>query len=203
MKRFLSLILVAFMAVTLHGESVNAIVKKLKGKVEYAEPGSKDLKPLKEGALLPTGTTVKTGADGEVFVTVMSGVGMRIGENSSVVMGQMEFATETPKDTLTAKDSTTPKDAKGKVTKRKAQIDLDEGTISTLLDDSEPEATDFKIKTPQGTAAARGTFYGVNVSGGQTFVQVKEGTVGYIPLAEDNAANTTSPATPEEKDKGK
>ena len=55
---------------------------------------------------------------------------------------------------------------------------LSSGTISALLDHRDPEATDFKIETPQGSAAARGTFYGVSVVDDQTFVSVKEGKVG-------------------------
>jgi hypothetical protein len=34
------------------------------------------------------------------------------------------------------------------------------------------------VKTPQGVAAARGTFYGVTVKDGQTYVAVKHGKVG-------------------------
>ena len=40
--------------------------------------------------------------------------------------------------------------------------------------------TDFKIQTPQGVAAARGTFYAVSVVHGKTFVSVDPGKVGLM-----------------------
>jgi len=68
---------------------------------------------------------------------------------------------------------------------RKARVNLTSGTVSALLDKRNPKATDFRIETPQGSAAARGTFYGVSVTDGQTFVSVKEGKVGVAEKPKD------------------
>jgi hypothetical protein len=46
---------------------------------------------------------------------------------------------------------------------------------------------DFKIKTPSGVAAARGTFYSVVVEKGKGFVQTESGEVQIIPLAQYEA----------------
>ena len=58
------------------------------------------------------------------------------------------------------------------------------------------------MKTPQGSAAARGTFYGVTVKNGQTFYKVQEGKVGIAANIEPDkkkaGAQSTQgkPATP-------
>jgi len=63
------------------------------------------------------------------------------------------------------------------VTQRAANLQLTSGVISALIDPSTPKITDFQVQTPEGAAAARGTFYAVLVYNGKTYVGVKEGHV--------------------------
>ena len=163
-KNILSVTLISIVAgaFTLSAEPVKATVQSVKGDVKFAMPGSIFFKKLKGGSTLSSGSIIKTGAGAEAIVSVTPGAAIRIDENTTVAISDMEFE---------KKD--------GKVTKRAANIQLSEGTLSSLLDSKNPEATDFRVKTPQGTAAARGTFYGVSVVDGQTFVKVEEGKVGF------------------------
>ena len=56
-------------------------------------------------------------------------------------------------------------------------MQLTTGVVSALIDPSTPKITDFQVQTPEGAAAARGTFYAVLVYHGKTYVGVKEGKV--------------------------
>ena len=51
----------------------------------------------------------------------------------------------------------------GDVTQRQAVLQLQSGVVSALIDPSTPKITDFQVQTPEGAAAARGTFYAVLV----------------------------------------
>ena len=86
---------------------------------------------------------------------------MRVGPDTQMTINELDF-----------------EKAGEKVIKRKALLDLKTGTVSALIENNTPDATDFKIKTPQGIAAARGTFYGVTVVDGKSHVAVEEGKVG-------------------------
>ena len=56
--------------------------------------------------------------------------------------------------------------------------------VSALIDPSTPKVTDFQVATPEGAAAARGTFFAVLVYHGKTYVGVKEGKVGAVATEE-------------------
>ena len=145
----------------LYAEKQEATVKQIKRWAEYALPGSDNFKSLKPTTVLPDGSKVRTGEGAEVIINVVSGAAMRLDADTQVQFNDMEF-----------------EKIDNQVKKRKARISIDKGTASALLKEDAPEQTDFRIETPQGTAAARGTFYGVSVVDGQTFISVKEGKVG-------------------------
>jgi hypothetical protein len=141
---------------------VKGKVQSLKGSVEFAEPGSSKFQPLKEGMEILPGSTVVTKKASEAVIVTVPGAAIQVAENTEVVLQMMYFE---------------PGAAKG-IKDRKTLVDLKKGTISALIDPKKSPQTDFRIKTPQGVAAARGTFYGVTVKNGQTFVAVKHGKVG-------------------------
>jgi hypothetical protein len=74
----------------------------------------------------------------------------------------------------------------------KVLLDLKNGTMGALVKPEVKGKMDFRIKTPSGVAAARGTFYSVAVENGKGYVQTKEGEVVVIPL-EQAAANPDKP----------
>ena len=133
-----------------------AHVTSVSGKVTYTTPGSAEPAPLTAGTEIPIGSRVRTGSNGTAVVVVVSGAAMQISENSDVSIDAMSSDTA----------------------KRKALVTLKTGTVSALIDPKRSKQTDFKIQTPQGVAAARGTFYGVTVQKGKTYVGVKKGKVG-------------------------
>lgn len=163
------------LACAAYAAPMEAQVKSVEGWAEYALPGEDVFQPLRPTTKLPHGSRVRTAEGATVIVRVVPGAAMKIAENTTVTIDGMEFEKQGDQ-----------------VKKRKARISLDAGTVSALLDHRDPEATDFRIETPQGSAAARGTFYGVSVVDGQTFVSVKEGKVGVARKEAD-----TSEAKPE------
>jgi hypothetical protein len=160
--------LAAFATVLLGGTGLAedmARISSVSGQVSYAASEGADFKPLKAGAEIPTGSRIKTGKDGTAVVIVVSGAAMQVGENSDLTIEEMR-STEA---------------------KRKALVSLKSGTVSALIDPKRSKQTDFKIQTPQGVAAARGTFYGVTVKKGKTYVGVKKGKVGVAHTTKDGA----------------
>lgn len=163
LKHTLTLFFLVFGVVLIaDAKPVKAKVRTVSGPVEFATPQSNQFNPLQPGMLLSAGSKIRTGAGAEAILTVTPGAALLIAENTDITLDEMAFD-----------------QAGSKVTERKARIDLTNGTISTLIDKGDPEVTDFRINTPQGSAAARGTFYGVTVKDGQTFIKVEEGKVGF------------------------
>ena len=114
---------------------------------------------VKAGDKVAVGGTVKTGAGARAVVVITPRSAIRVAENSEVVI---EEVTET----------STPK---------RVMLDLKSGSRGALLKPNAAGEMDFKIRTPSGIAAARGTFYAVVVENGKGFAQVKEGRVEIIP----------------------
>jgi hypothetical protein len=156
---------------SIQAAKVDGTAKSVSGKVEFTAPGSTQFSPLKVGQILPVGSVIKTAADGVAIIVTVPGAAVRIGPDSTLAITEMDF-----------------EKTGEKITKRKATLDLKSGTLSALIEHNTPDATDFKIKTPQGIAAARGTFYGVTVVDGKTHVAVQEGKVGIKELKEVSAA---------------
>jgi len=147
-------------ALAVQAASVNASVFSVSGTAEFAGPGSSSYAPLKKGQSLEIGSTVRTGDNGVAVLVTTPGSAIQVGNNSIVKLNELAFAK-----------------SGSSVTERKATLQLTSGVVSALIDPSTPKITDFKIQTPQGAAAARGTFYAVLVYNGKTYVGVKEGKV--------------------------
>jgi len=152
--------LVLLSAVTLQAAQVSAKVFSVSGTAEFAGPGSSSYAPLQKGQLLPVGSTVRTGDDGVAVLVTTPGSAVQVGNGSILKINELAFA-----------------QTGGAVTQRTAVLQLNTGVVSALIDPRTPKVTDFKIQTPQGAAAARGTFYAVLVYQGKTYVGVKEGHV--------------------------
>lgn len=147
-----------------------ARVSSVSGTVTYAATGAGSFSPLTAGAEIPIGSRVRTGSDGTAVIVVVSGAAMQVSENSDVTIEAMS----------------------SDAAKRKALVSLRTGTVSALIDPKRSKQTDFKIQTPQGVAAARGTFYGVTVQKGKTYVGVKKGKVGVAHTPKVGSQNLVS-----------
>ena len=140
---------------------VKAVVKSVSGTVEFAPPGSTTFSALQKGQELAIGSTVRTGDDGKAVIMTTPGTAIEVGNGSNLKFTELAYA----------KSGST-------VTQQKAHLELTTGVVSALIDHNTPKVTDFSIQTPQGAAAARGTFYAVYVIHGKTYVGVKNGKVG-------------------------
>jgi len=149
-----------FPAAILHAATVDAKVFSVSGTVEFAGPGSSSFAPLKKGDTLAIGSTVRTGDNGIAVLVTTPGSAIQLGNNSVLKINKLAFAK-----------------SGSDVTQRAANLQLTSGVISALIDPSTPKITDFQVQTPEGAAAARGTFYAVLVYNGKTYVGVKEGHV--------------------------
>ena len=159
----LAVVLLGLGATTLRAETVKALVESVQGTVEFAPPGSSAFAALKKGQELPVGTTIRTGSDGTADIITTPGSAIHVGNGSNLRLNALAFA----------KSGST-------VTQRQAHLQLTSGVVSALIDPSTPKITDFQVQTPEGSAAARGTFYAVMVVHGKTYVSVERGKVGAI-----------------------
>ena len=150
----------ALTSAVVHAAPVSAVVYSVSGNAEAAGPGSSSYAPLKKSQILPIGSTVRTGDNGTAILVLTKGSAIQVGNSSVVKINALAFA-----------------QSGGNVTQRQAVVNLQTGVVSALIDHSTPNITDFRIQTPQGAAAARGTFYAVLVYNGKTYVGVKEGKV--------------------------
>ncbi len=159
-KNCLILVILASMLISAHAAN-EARVSSVSGDVKYQLPSSNQFLPLKVNQKLPPGTTIKAGANSNAIIVTVPGAALNVAENTTVTLSELEFNPNTTEGS-----------------QRKTLVDLKSGTVSALIDKNISSKTDFRIKTPQGTASARGTFYGVTYDGKQTYVAVKEGKVG-------------------------
>lgn len=115
--------------------------------------------PVNRGDKITVGTTIKTGPDSRAVVVITPRSAIRVSANSEVVVELVDEAAS-PKQVV---------------------IDVKDGSLGALLKPGAADELDFKVKTPTGVAAARGTFYSVVVKDGKGYAQVKEGRVEVIP----------------------
>jgi hypothetical protein len=149
-----------FSTLGLHAAAVSASVFSVSGTAEFAGPGSSSYAPLKKGQTLATGSTIRTGDDGIAVLVTTPGSAVQVGNDSVLKINELAFAK-----------------SGSDVTQREAHLQLTSGVVSALIDKSTPKITDFRVQTPEGAAAARGTFFAVLVYHGKTYVGVKEGKV--------------------------
>jgi hypothetical protein len=149
------------------------------GDVKVTPPGAGAAAPAKQGAVVKVGSTITTGNGARAVLVTTRQSAVRIAENSSVVVEELQDSEATPK----------------------VLLDLKNGSMGALIQPQAQTAMDFKIKTPSGVAAARGTFYSVAVEDGKGFVQVKEGKVAVTPKdAVQSAAPPSGTVTKAEGD---
>lgn len=130
-------------------------------KVTPADGGA--AQPLKAGDKVAVGSTVTTGADSRAVIVMTTQSAIRVAANSEVVINTLDNSATEPK----------------------VLLDLKNGSLGALLKPDAEVSMDFKIKTPSGIAAARGTFYAVVVEDGKGYAQVKEGKIELIPEQAD------------------
>ena len=131
------------------------------GDVTVIPSGGGAAVPLKAGDVVPVGATVKTGVGARAVIVMTPKAAIRVAESSEILI---ELVDQT-------------------VLPVAVVVDLKDGGLSALLKPDGPNELDFKVRTPSGVAAARGTLYSVAVKDGKGYAQVKEGRVEIVPNA--------------------
>jgi len=153
----LSLLILALPQIV-RADPVEATVSSIKGTVVVTDAAGKVVS-VAEGTKLATGDTVKTGADGTLGLTLTPGAGTVVMPNTEVKIATLDFT----------------KGADGS-NNRTVLLNLKNGDlISTLF--KKDGHSDFKVATPYGVAAAKGTTWGVAIQGGAVVVSVVNGVV--------------------------
>ena len=156
--------LTLFFLTSLQAAPESGTVTVAVGEVSAVGEEGADPTPVEKGDKVAVGTTIKTGDDSRAVVVITPRSAIRISANSEVVIETVDEEAS-PKDVL---------------------IDLKQGSLGALLKPNAAGELDFKVRTPSGVAAARGTFYSVAVKDGKGYAQVKEGRVEIIPNEEEN-----------------
>jgi hypothetical protein len=160
MKSFCCLLLMLVLCGQVIAADSSGVVSIAVGTVTLIPANGGAEVPLKVGDAVPVGSTVKTGAASRAVIKTTKQSAVRIAENSQAVMMELVDSDTTPK----------------------VLIDLKAGSLGALIQPQAQAAMDFKVKTPTGIAAARGTMYAVAVEDGKGFVKVEHGKVDVIPL---------------------
>jgi len=154
----------------------DAVVLQVTGSVMVQLPGQTTAVTLAEGAHIPQGATIITGANSEASIRPIGGVVSTIKADTTVQIEKLSVTTDN-----------------GTVSNQTALISLLSGNLVSTLDPSKKHINNYGVRTPKGVAAARGTIYGVHVdASGSTFATLS-GTVT-ITMA-DNRIITVSLGT--------
>tara|TARA_R110002096_G_scaffold27577_10_gene84207 strand:+ start:185 stop:706 length:522 start_codon:yes stop_codon:yes gene_type:complete len=149
----------------LGAEPVSGTVTVAVGEVNAVTEEGAKANPVEKGDKVAVGTTIKTGADSRAVIVITPRSAIRVGENSEVLIETIDV----------------------EATPSLVMIDVKDGSLGALLKPNTAGELDFRVRTPSGVAAARGTFYAVAVKDGKGFVQVKEGKVEVIPNEDADA----------------
>ncbi len=152
-----------------NGQPVQGLlVREVEGDVMYSTSGADPMEMLRNGVqaprlkpgdVIPAGAQIRTGPNSKVIATPFPGVAIQIQQNSSFGV---------PVSSLIQQNGNQKRQFEGYLTK---------GGVLSAIKGIPPQDIDFKIRTPQGVAAARGTVYGVYTMGNRTLVVSEEGTI--------------------------
>ena len=161
MNKQLSLILsAAFLAVGLpHAAKaiiIDAQVSSVTGKAYVLQPGSTARLELRPGMTLAPGSTVST-ETGSVGLQLMPGAVTILQPSTELAINRLDYEKKS--------DNTV---------RRSVLLDLKKGSVLSNL--QKTGASDFKIKTPYGVAAARGTTWAVDMTQTKVYDGVVEVT---------------------------
>jgi hypothetical protein len=197
MKRFLFLAAFALPhLVAPHGsaeQSVPLTIASATGQARIYLSGQSEPVLASAGSQVALGSELRTGENGEITLIVFPRLAITLKPGTRLRVEERTLAPD--RETSSA------------------LIDLPEGRIVVLL--SDPPAgqsaaeIDLQIRTPQGIARPRGTFYAVLVKEGKSYLAVREGMVGLeqfqpleteaptvqetLPVRDYGVSTTTSP----------
>lgn len=150
--------LLLFTATALLGQ--NATVMRMTGakSAMVLLPDATDETPLKEGQQVPVGALITVGDGTKLFLRTFTGA-ITTAEPGTVFMIEEVKANDDGTETT--------------------RIELRGGDIVANLDPTKKGIHDYRVRTPKGVAAARGTTYTVSVAGLNVVVTVSGGEVSF------------------------
>jgi biopolymer transport protein ExbD len=130
-------------------------IREPQGDVEVALPSAPaSFTPAGDGMALPNGSVVKTGTDG----------------TAAVLFGGVNSARLIPNSEAAVQQTVAP-------TSRTTEIDLTKGAVFSKVGKQDGVTQDYKVHTPFGVAAARGTDFVTVAMPARTDVWIAQGTV--------------------------
>lgn len=121
--------------------------------------------PLTAGMKVAQGSTITTGADGDVYLESHAGYVTSIKHDSVVAVDEISVTTEG-----------------GQVKEERTMLDLKSGNLVAKLDPKKKAVNNYQVRTPKGVAAARGTVFTVMFRGEKYSVAVVNGQVSISPV---------------------
>ncbi len=152
--------LLASLALSARASVTEARVVVVKGTVTTTAPASSQEQPAVRNAEISVGSSIGTAQKSSILMEPTPGSAVMVLEQSKVV--------------LTADDL---KKTGETIIGRKTFLNLSQGKVQAALAHPQNGGVDFKIKTPQCVAAARGTVYSVTTNGNSTTILVGQGSV--------------------------
>jgi hypothetical protein len=130
-------------------------IRDVHGDVQVALPSAPaTFGPVTEGATLSNGAVIKTGADG----------------TAAVLFGGVSSARLIPNSEAAVQQTVSPK-------ARSTEVDLTTGAVFSKVGKQADVAEDYRVQTPFGAAAARGTDFVTVAMPARTDVWIAQGTV--------------------------
>jgi len=133
-------------------------VSSVSGSVRAMRPGDSTSSEIQSGETLPQGTFIFSQSTGSATFTAGSSIVTRITPNSSIRLLEAEV-----------RPGLTPR----------VEYELKEGSILSALGSESSGEIDYKIRTPQGVVAARGTVFGTTARNNQTGVFGAHGNINF------------------------
>jgi len=128
------------------GTATEATIVGLSGTATLTMPDGTAV-PVAAGAKVPAGASIKTGDNSKVFIQAFQGTIATVDANTEISISELSQTS-----------------AGGKVTQETTTIDLKSGNLVSALDPTKKSVNNYKVRTPKGVAAARGTSFSVSLS---------------------------------------
>lgn len=132
------------------------IIEEIQGQGVWFNSAIGEYLPLSVGQILSEKSTIIVSAESQITFSCSLGIAGRITGPAEIKLGP--------------------------AIANRYEAHMKRGTIAILLDPERPSGSpQFSVRTKDGLAIAKGTFYAITEYKGQTFVKVKTGTINAKP----------------------
>ena len=132
------------------------IIEEVKGQVLWFNSANGQYIPVNQGLILSKTTRLVLSSQSHLVFSCPVGIAGRVSGPAEIVLKPAE--------------------------NKRYEADMKRGTIAILLDPERPSGSpQFAVRTKDGLALAKGTFYAITEYKGQTFVKVKTGSIKAKP----------------------